>query len=176
VDNIEKKRDYNPSFEAVYILHPNRYNIEVLISDFDPANRHYAAAHIFFISSLDNKTFEKISSSPIRPMIRSLVEMNLDFNPIENMVFSTNTPETFQVLYNPSCRSLVDSELSLLSKKVNLFATVLIVACVGMCVTGRKSYYPILQTTGQSTSRKIPRRTISPTPSSRPRRPRRQQQ
>ena len=99
-----------------------------------------------------------------------------DFNPIEHMVFSTNTPETFQVLYNPSCRSLVDSELSLLSKKVNLFATVLIVASVGMRVTGRKSCYPILQTARQSTSRKIPRRTISPTPSSRPRRPRRQQQ
>lgn len=148
MDNIEKKRDHNPSFEAMYILHPNRYNIEALINDFDPSNRHYAAAHIFFISSLDNKTFEKISSSPIRPLIRSLVEMNLDFNPIESMVFSTNTPETFQVLYNPSCRSLVDSELSLLSKKVTPLGTVLIIACIGMCVPGRKSYYPILQTPG----------------------------
>ena len=119
MDNIEKQRDRNPSFEALYILHPNRYNIETLINDFiDPSNKRYAAAHIFFISSLDNKTFQKIGNSPIRPIIRSLVEMNLDFNPIESMVFTTKTPETFQVLYNPSCRSLLDSELSLLSKKV----------------------------------------------------------
>jgi syntaxin-binding protein 1 len=119
VDNIEKPRDRSPSFEAMYIVHPNRYNIDTIIQDFiDPQNKYYAAAHIFFISSVDNKTISKISNSPIRPIIRSLVELNLDFTPIESVVFTTKTPETFQVLYNPSCRSLLDSELSLLSKKV----------------------------------------------------------
>ena len=119
VDNIEKQRDRSPSFEAMYIVHPNRYNIDTIIQDFiDPQNKRYAAAHIFFISSVDNKTISKISNSPIRPIIRSLVELNLDFTPIESVVFTTKTPETFQVLYNPSCRSLLDSELSLLSKKV----------------------------------------------------------
>lgn len=119
MDNIEKPRDRNTSFEAVYILHPNRYNIEMIINDFiDPQNKHYAAANIFFITGVDNKTFSKIGNSPIRPIIRSLVELNLDFNPVESMVFTTRTPETFQVLYNASCRSLVDAELSLLSKKV----------------------------------------------------------
>jgi Sec1 family len=122
VDNIEKQRDHSPSFEAVYIVHPNRYNIESIIQDFiDPQNKRYAAAHIFFISSVDNKTISKISNSPIRPIIRSLVELNLDFNPIESMVFTTRTPESFQVLYNASCRSLLDSELTLISKKVHLF-------------------------------------------------------
>ena len=119
VDNIEKQRDRNPSFEAVYILHPNRYNVDAIIQDFiDPHNKKYAAAHIFFIGGLDNKTFHKLSNSPIRPIIKSLVELYLDFNPVEGMVFTTRTPETFQVLYNPSCRSLIDSELALISKKV----------------------------------------------------------
>jgi syntaxin-binding protein 1 len=123
VDNIEKQRDRNPSFEALYILHPNRYNIETIIRDFiDPQNKHYAAAHIRFISSVDNKTIAKISNSPIRPIIRSLIDLNLDFNPIESMVFSTRTPESFQVLYNASCRALVDSELVLISKKVSIAA------------------------------------------------------
>jgi len=135
VDNIEKARDRNQSFEAVYILHPNRYNIEILINDFiDPQNKQYAAAHIFFITGVDNKVFQKISNSPIRPIIRSLVELNLDFNPIESMVFTTRTPETFQVLYNAACRSLVDQELSLLSKKVCPMVAV-DVACITMRVT-----------------------------------------
>ena len=119
VDNIEKARDRSPSFEAMYIVHPNRFNIETIIQDFiDPQNKRYAAAHIFFISSVDNKTISKISNSPIRPIVKSLVELNLDFTPIESVVFTTKTPESFQVLYNASCRSLLDSELSLLSKKV----------------------------------------------------------
>ena len=119
VDNIEKQRDRSQSFEAMYIIHPNRYTIETIIQDFiDPQNKRYAAAHIFFISGVDNKTISKISNSPIRPIVKSLVELNLDFNPIESMVFTTKTPETFQVLYNASCRSLLDSELSLISKKV----------------------------------------------------------
>src|SRR5271169_2557787 len=81
VDNIEKQRDRNPSFEALYIVHPNRYNIETIIQDFiDPQNKRYAAAHIRFISGVDNRTIAKISNSPIR--IRSLVDLNLDFNPI----------------------------------------------------------------------------------------------
>ena len=71
VDNIEKQRDRNPSFEAVYIVHPNRYNIETIIQDFiDPQSKHYAAAHIFFISGVDNKAFQQISNSPIRPINR----------------------------------------------------------------------------------------------------------
>ena len=122
MDNIEKTRERNTSFEAIYIVHPNKYNIEMIINDFiDPQNKQYAAAHIFFITGVDNKIFSKIGNSPIRPIIRSLVELNLDFNPIESMVFTTRMPETFQVLYNAACRSLVDSELSLLSKKVSLF-------------------------------------------------------
>src|SRR5271169_2604105 len=119
VDNIEKQRDHSPNFEAVYIVHPNRYNIETIIQDFiDPQKKRYAAAHIFFISSVDNRTISKISNSPIRPIIKSLVELNMDFNPIESMLFTTRTPESFQVLYNASCRALLDSELGLISKKV----------------------------------------------------------
>jgi syntaxin-binding protein 1 len=133
VDNIEKTRERNTSFEAIYIVHPNRYNIEMIINDFiDPQNKQYAAAHIFFITGVDNKIFSKIGNSPIRPIIRSLVELNLDFNPIESMVFTTRTPETSQVLYNAACRSLVDSELSLLSKKVGLFWSLLTVACISV--------------------------------------------
>lgn len=120
VDNIEKQRDRNPSFEAVYIVHPNRYNIDAIIHDFiDPQNKHYAAAHIFFISGVDGNTLAKIGNSPIRPIIRNLVELYVDFYPIESMVYTTRTPESFQVMYNASCRSLLDSELALISKKVS---------------------------------------------------------
>ena len=105
----------------MYIVHPSRYNIETIIQDFiDPQNKRYSAAHIFFISSVDNRTISKISNSPIRPFLKCLVELNLDFDPIESMVFTTRMPESFQVLYNASCRSLLDSELSLISKKVRL--------------------------------------------------------
>jgi syntaxin-binding protein 1 len=134
VDNIEKQRDRNPSFEAAYIVHPNQYNVDTIIQDFiDPQNKYYAAAHIFFISTVDNRTFQKISKSPIRPIIRTLVELNLDFNPIENMVFTTKTPESFQILYNASCRSLLDTELALISKKVAHYYCPLIPACIIMC-------------------------------------------
>ena len=120
VHNIEKQRDRCPSFEAIYIVHPNRYNIETIIQDFiDPQNKRYAAANIFFISSVDDRALSQLTNSPIRPIIRSLVDLNLDFTPLESMVFTTRTPESFQVLYNPSCRSLLDSELSLISKKVD---------------------------------------------------------
>jgi syntaxin-binding protein 1 len=136
VDNIEKQRERSPSFEAIYIVHPNRYNIETIIQDFiDPQNKKYAAAHIFFISSFDKATFSKIGSSPIRPIVRSLAPLSLDFNPIESMVFTTRTPETFQVLYNPSCRALLDSELSLISKKVGRCCSMLMIACISMRLT-----------------------------------------
>ena len=119
VHNIEKQRERSPAFEALYFVHPSRYNIDTIVQDFiDPQNKRYAAANIFFISSVDSRTLSHLTNSPIRPIIRSLVDLNLDFTPIESMVFTTKTPESFQVLYNPSCRALLDSELSLISKKV----------------------------------------------------------
>lgn len=145
VDNTEKQREHSPSFEAVYIVHPNRYNIDTIIQDFiDPQNKRYAAAHIFFISSVDNRTISKIRNSPIRPIIKSLFELNMDFNPIESMLFTTRTPESFQVLYNASCRALLDSELALISKKVCVLGdVVLMIACFIVCFTWRESYYSI---------------------------------
>lgn len=148
--NIEKQRDRSAAFEAAYILHPNRYNIETIIQDFiDPQNKRYAAAHIFFVSSVDNRTLAQLTNSPIRPIIRSLVDLNLDFTPVESMVFTTKTPESFQVLYNPSCRALLESELSLISKKVLCrWGFELRVACISMCVARGESYYSFLSPPG----------------------------
>jgi syntaxin-binding protein 1 len=144
VDVIDKPRDRQPNYDALYIVRPTRYNVDVIMQDFNPQNRRYSAAHMFFLSTMDQRLIDKISNSPMRPLIRSLVELNLDFNPIERAVFSTGSPDTFQILYNDSCRPLRDNELTLISKKVEISRVGLIIACLVMCFLGRKSCDSIL--------------------------------
>jgi syntaxin-binding protein 1 len=118
VDVIDKPRDRQPNYEALYIVRPTRYNVDMIMQDFNPQNRRYSAAHLFFFSTIDQRLIDKMSNSPMRPVIRSLVELNLDFTPIERSLFKTGSPDTFQILYNGSCRPLIDNELSSISKKV----------------------------------------------------------
>jgi Sec1 family len=123
IHEIEKSRSAH-NYEAIYILQPTRFNVDCIIRDFlDAQNKRYAAARINFISGADDRIIDELRNSPIRPIIRDLTELYLDFNPVESAVFITRSPETkisdsFQILYNPSCRNLIHDELNYISKKV----------------------------------------------------------
>jgi len=132
---IESENRIQYKYDAIYILQPTQDNVQSIIYDFiDPQNRRYGAARIHFIDGADDRLIDELTRGPTRSVLREMKELYLDFNPSESMVFTTrpldplkakssSTPRTsdsFQILYNSSCQSLVDRELALIAKKVSI--------------------------------------------------------
>lgn len=97
VEPLEKRRQSYHTMDAIYFLAPTMDGVSRIIEDF---TRHrfnkdgftYAAIHLFFTSSLDDRLFFKLKSSSASRYIRTLKEIYLDFVALESQVFSLERP------------------------------------------------------------------------------------
>ncbi|BFZ59705.1 syntaxin binding protein 1 [Saitoella coloradoensis] len=118
VEHIENRRNASQTFEAVYLLSPEPWVIDAVISDFARAQPKYAAAHLFFTSALDDRLLDKLTQSPAGPRLKTVKELFVDFYPSEAQTFTLRDSRSFLKLYNPECKSLVDRELQRLAGKL----------------------------------------------------------
>ena len=97
IEAITNYREPNPGIEAMYLLMPTSQNIERIIKDFSDGNQQYAGAHLFFIdgayemlnvlgnlpadhaSGLAEPLFNKVTSSPAEPYLKTLQELYINF-------------------------------------------------------------------------------------------------
>jgi syntaxin-binding protein 1 len=97
VEPLEKRRQPYPTLEAVYLMAPTADGIQRIIDDFtrgkfNPDGRLYAAAHLFFTSSLDDRLFFKLKSSPASQYVKTLKEIFIDFLALESQCFLIDRP------------------------------------------------------------------------------------
>ncbi|KZS94659.1 Sec1-like snare protein [Sistotremastrum niveocremeum HHB9708] len=112
--------------EAIYLLMPTSQNVDRIISDFSGGRKQYAAAHLFFIQGLEEKLFQKLSSSAAEPHLKGLQDLYINFWPIESRVFSLQNPSTFFQFYSPPrnsasvkhARARLQEELRFISKSI----------------------------------------------------------
>jgi hypothetical protein len=128
---IENENRIRYKYDAIYIVQPTRENVQWIMFDFpDPQNKRYGGARIHFIDGADDRLIDELTRGPLRSVLKEIKELYLDFTPSESMVFTTRQPDepppkfglrtsdSFQILYNPACQSLVDRELTSIARKV----------------------------------------------------------
>ncbi|KAI9226938.1 MAG: Sec1-like protein [Piptocephalis tieghemiana] len=102
IENVEKKRQPFPNLEALYFLTPNPDSIALMVEDFTKSEPMYAAAHLFFTTSLHDGLFKFITTSKASKFVKSCQELMVDFFPLESRAFSLDRPNAFYSLYGPS--------------------------------------------------------------------------
>lgn len=105
VEDILKKREPLPTMEAVYLITPSEESVRGLMRDFEnPSRPMYRYAHVFFTEACPDDVFAIMQEKPhiIRRYFKACKEINVAFLPVEDQVFSLDSPDTFQCLYSPS--------------------------------------------------------------------------
>ncbi|KAM0587677.1 hypothetical protein ACHAP6_004360 [Verticillium nonalfalfae] len=122
IEHIEKKREMNPTMDAIYILSPKPHVIECLLADLD--RRRYQNAFLVWTGVVDPRLRRRIDESPGKRMIRCFETLAIDFFPRESNLATFRDPWSFPILYNPECNDLIREHLQGLAQKI-----------LGVCVT-----------------------------------------
>lgn len=100
IENLKMKRQPFPSFPGIYFITPTDESITRVVEDFStPGKAVYKSANIFFTSTAERALIVKLGK--IKPFVKSLYELNIDYLPIEPRVFQFGMPSSFYNLYSP---------------------------------------------------------------------------
>jgi len=102
VETIEKRREPMPAMEAIYLIGSSDSSVKCLLQDFSSQNRTtYKFAHVYFTEACPDDRFKEICNSLAAKRIKTLKEINIAFTPHEAQVYSLDSPDNFQLYYNP---------------------------------------------------------------------------
>ncbi|KAF9437606.1 vacuolar sorting protein VPS33/slp1 [Entomortierella beljakovae] len=145
LENLEKRRQPSSNVEALYFALPTEDSVRRIIRDFKNGRPSvYAAAHLFFLAGVDDKTFDHLRASTDPKYIKSLKELFMDFYAVESRVFSLNNRNAFFNLFSPFLKEMNQhAEINSISKQ-------LVSVCASLQVHPIVSYYrssdPSMQT------------------------------
>lgn len=96
VEDLSRNREPMPSMEAIYIISPTVESIEYIIKDYTPKSKHaqknaYKCANVYFLDPCDMELIEKLAKSPAAKFIKTLIEFNLSFIPLEKQIFAVSS-------------------------------------------------------------------------------------
>ncbi|KAL8256067.1 hypothetical protein R6Q59_031134 [Mikania micrantha] len=100
VEDINKRRQPLPNFDAVYYIQPTKENVLILLSDMAGKAPLYKEAYIFFSSTVPTELVTYIKREPaIKSRIRGMKEMNLEYIVIDSQCFITDHGKALEELY-----------------------------------------------------------------------------
>lgn len=111
VDRVDSpNRKGQSSVEALYLLKPNRYNINCIDVDYRMRPARYRRAHIRFLPGTDPGMVEFFKSKRYIPQyLASIKEVELSFIPKETQFFLTmDIDRSLQLFFNKQCMDLID--------------------------------------------------------------------
>ncbi|GCF00864.1 vacuolar sorting protein VPS33/slp1 [Zygosaccharomyces mellis] len=114
VDRIDSpSRKGQSSVEAIYLLKPNKYNINCIDVDFRMSPPRYRRAHIRFLPGTDPQIVGYFKSKRFIPQyLASIQEVELSFIPKETQFFLTmDIDRSLQLFFNKQCMDLIDKNV-----------------------------------------------------------------
>mmetsp|Transcript_8158 Transcript_8158/g.30100 ORF Transcript_8158/g.30100 Transcript_8158/m.30100 type:complete len:632 (+) Transcript_8158:183-2078(+) len=125
IETLEKSREPLPAQDAVYLISPTRESVELLVRDFSNERRPmYSSASVYFTSSLGDRLISRIkASAPTISRLKALKELNFEFVPWDEIMFSTDSKQAFYSVYGPS-RNTAKGEIAMMARRLGtVFAT-----------------------------------------------------
>jgi hypothetical protein len=99
--------------DAIYFISPQKDSVEAMIKDFSDFKKPmYSHAHILSTGVMPEDLVTKIASSPMKPRIKTLKEVNIDFLAIERNVFTLNYTNDFQLAYGDPDRKSFSNKIA----------------------------------------------------------------
>ncbi|CAH8487346.1 unnamed protein product [Schistosoma turkestanicum] len=123
VESLNCKRQ-KLNMHAIYIMRPRRAEIELLLQDFPESNPTYTAAHVFFLSSCPSDLLNQIVASQAVRRIKTMIQLSVDFIPLESHLYSLEAMETAQLYFLPS--DVVHDKLTRIDQLAEQLASVCI--------------------------------------------------
>ncbi|KXS09655.1 Sec1-like protein [Gonapodya prolifera JEL478] len=136
IENIERKRQPYPELDAVYFISPTELSIERFIDDTlygggivertrdgSVGKPLYAAAHVFFTTTIPERLFQRIREALARHIedryVKKLTEIFVDFIALESICFTVEAPRLFYSLYSPTAdQGKLESELDDVARRI----------------------------------------------------------
>ena len=123
VESLEKKRAPFPDMGVIYLLAPTATAVERLMADFSNKTILYCdSVFLYFLGRLHDRFLDQIKTcKPLLKRIKCLVEINIDFLPVQERAFTLDMRDSFVELYMR--RSSSPAEASIAEKLVTVCAT-----------------------------------------------------
>ncbi|MFS8003772.1 putative sec1-like protein [Helianthus anomalus] len=128
VEDINKRRQPLPNLDAVYYIQPTKENIAMLLADMAGKSPLYKDAYIFFSSSVSKELIADIKKEPsIKPRLRAMKEMNLEYFAIDSQCFITDHGKALEELYGDEeiCRNVDECLTAMANRIATVFASML---------------------------------------------------
>ncbi|CAH8838555.1 unnamed protein product [Trichobilharzia szidati] len=123
VESLKRKRQ-KLNMPAIYIMRPRRAEVELLLQDFPASGPTYTSAHVFFLSACSNDLLKQIASSQAIRYFKTLMQLSLDFIPLESHLYTLDAMETAQLYFLPA--DIVHDKLSRIDQIAEQIASVCI--------------------------------------------------
>jgi syntaxin-binding protein 1 len=90
IEDISRKRaPFNQ--DVIYFLSPTAESVNLMINDYS-GKQMYQKAYLYFSSTIDDRLFNRLKSSPIAKFIGSIKELSYDYAFVNDFCFTLNTP------------------------------------------------------------------------------------
>jgi len=117
IEQIEERREMNPTMDAIYLLSPQSHIVDCLLADID--RRRYRQCFLVWTTVLDPQLRRKIDTSPFaKQAIAGFETLSIDFFPRESNLVTFRDPWSFPILYHPACNGHIRKHMADLAQKI----------------------------------------------------------